>query len=86
MPRPPANLTTPGLPAASKAIAFEVKFHGATAEAIDTQVRIREDGIPVADLGLSVEEALAIRGRVGHLLRYWDDPELDIYNELLLEG
>jgi hypothetical protein len=38
--------------------------------------------ITIADLGWTREQAIAIRGLYGSIAEDWDDPAMDIYDEL----
>lgn len=66
-------------------IAFEPRTPEVQGIAVDMHHQLSRfpNGIPVERLGLSRAQALQMRARLGTLVDAWDDPEMDVYNDIL---
>lgn len=53
----------------------------ASASGRDNRLQTKQE-LTIADLGWTQEQAISIRGMFGSILEDWDDPSMDVYDDL----
>ncbi len=51
-----------------------------------TQQKPSKQNLSLEELGISQEEALALRHQFGAMAADWDSPEMDIYDDIVIEN
>lgn len=59
--------------------------HPQPQDAEPTPEESRTRGLPVEELGMTQDEALALRASFGSLAEDWDDPAMDVYDDRRLD-